>query len=419
VLVVANHPNALVDPMVLFSIAGRSTRPLAKAPLFDQALVGTVLRGLGGLPVYRRQDDASLMGGNDRTFAAAVEALRAGGAVQIYPEGQSHSGPALTPLKTGAARIALLAEEQAGWDLGLVIIPVGLTYERKHLFRGCVVATVGERLLVGGWRERHRADPQAAVRALTAELAERLGAVTLNLEDAADRPLLDVAERLYVREKGLAGWRERESLGRRLPRLQAFARGLAWLRAHDPDAYGHLRRRVESYGRLQELLGVNDADVPRRYGVGPVTRFAVREGMWLMALLPLAAVATVAWAVPYWIPRWVVASVRPEHDAISTYKLGAAILAFPLAWMAWGLAAYVAAGAGWGVGVMAALPAAGLRWVAWTERWRRVSEDVRVFLRAAPRSRLRERLGGLRSRLAEEFEAVAAILPDGEEPPGA
>ena len=50
VLVAANHPNSLVDPLVIFRTAGRATRPLAKAPLFEQPLVGTVLRGLGGLP---------------------------------------------------------------------------------------------------------------------------------------------------------------------------------------------------------------------------------------------------------------------------------------------------------------------------------------------------------------------------------
>ena len=51
VLVAANHPNSLMDPLVIFRTAGRTTRPLAKAPLFEEALVGTVLRGLGGLPV--------------------------------------------------------------------------------------------------------------------------------------------------------------------------------------------------------------------------------------------------------------------------------------------------------------------------------------------------------------------------------
>src|SRR4051812_28557709 len=60
VLVVANHPNALLDPLVIFRIAGRPTRPLAKAPLFQQAFIGTLLRGLGGLPVFRPKDDPAL-----------------------------------------------------------------------------------------------------------------------------------------------------------------------------------------------------------------------------------------------------------------------------------------------------------------------------------------------------------------------
>ena len=71
-----------------------------KAPLFEQALVGTVLKGLGGLPVYRRKDNPELMHLNDLSLDAAIRALQAGGAVQIYPEGQSHSEPSMTPLSS-------------------------------------------------------------------------------------------------------------------------------------------------------------------------------------------------------------------------------------------------------------------------------------------------------------------------------
>jgi 1-acyl-sn-glycerol-3-phosphate acyltransferase len=182
VLVAANHPNALVDPLVIFHTAGRTARPLAKAPLFEQALVGTVLKGLGGLPVYRRVDDQALVHLNERTFAAAIDALRAGGAVQIYPEGHSHSEPSLAPLRTGAARIALMAEERSGWSLGLVVHPVGLTYTRKHLFRGRAVAAFGPTISVAGFRRTYERDQREAVRRLTDAIAERLRGLTLNFE---------------------------------------------------------------------------------------------------------------------------------------------------------------------------------------------------------------------------------------------
>ena len=50
VLVIANHPNSLMDALVIMKIAGRRVRPLAKAPLFQQAIIGHVLNGLGALP---------------------------------------------------------------------------------------------------------------------------------------------------------------------------------------------------------------------------------------------------------------------------------------------------------------------------------------------------------------------------------
>ena len=55
-VVVANHPNSLMDPLVLIRVLDRQTRPLAKASLVDQRILGYNLRAMGGLPVYRKQD---------------------------------------------------------------------------------------------------------------------------------------------------------------------------------------------------------------------------------------------------------------------------------------------------------------------------------------------------------------------------
>lgn len=225
-LVTANHPNALVDPLVIFRTGGRATRPLAKAPLFDQALVGTVLRGLGGLPVYRREDAPALMHLNERTFDAAIAALRRGEAVQIYPEGLSHSQPHLAPVKTGAARIALQAEAGSGWTLGLRIQPVGLTYTRKHLFRGRVVAAFGEPFPVVPYRDAFEAGEREGVQRLTDDVRRRLEGLTLSFDDASEREMVEVAERLYTLEKRLVRWGDRPGMAERLPRLQRFAAGL-------------------------------------------------------------------------------------------------------------------------------------------------------------------------------------------------
>lgn len=409
VLVTANHPNSLLDPLVVFRTAGRPTRPLAKAPLFDQAIVGFMLRVLGGLPVYRRQDDAGQMHRNDDTFRAAIDALRAGSAVQIFPEGITHSEPGLAELRTGAARIALATEAEGDWSVGLRVVPIGLTYRHKERFRGTALASVGEPIVVADWRDAYAADPQTAARDLTATIGERLRGLIVELAAADDEPLVEVAERIWAREKGLAGWRERDPLAERLPRLRAFARGLAWLRLNDPDRHRALEHEVRTYRAWLERLGAVDGDVPPRYGARAVTRYVLREGLMLGIALPFAVVGALLW-YPVWIvPRIAVARLKPHPEAISSYKLIVGFLVAPLLWaILIGLAGWLW---GWGAALLAAaaVPLLGILTLAWGERWLRVRQDADLFLNVLRRPRLQSHLEGRRAALVRAFDEIAAI----------
>jgi len=82
---------------------GRLPRFLGKAEVFAVPVVGRILRSAGQIPVYRKSTDAS------KAFSAAVDAVRRGEAVVVYPEGTISRDPGLWPMvgKTGAARIAL------------------------------------------------------------------------------------------------------------------------------------------------------------------------------------------------------------------------------------------------------------------------------------------------------------------------
>ena len=91
---------------------GRIVRFLTKAELFDIPFVGRIVRSAKQIPVYRLTTDASL------SFSAAVESVRQGECVVVYPEGTITRQPDLWPMtgKTGAARIALSA--------GVPVIPI-------------------------------------------------------------------------------------------------------------------------------------------------------------------------------------------------------------------------------------------------------------------------------------------------------
>lgn len=419
VLVVANHPNSLLDPLVIFRVAGRPTRPLAKAPLFEQRFVGTLLRGLGGLPVYRAVDDPAQMHRNEETFRGAIAALHAGDAVQIYPEGRSHSEPALAPLRTGAARIALAAEAQRDWSLGLAIVPIGLTFHRKSLFRGRALAMIGAPFHITDLRADHAADEAAAVRALTQRIADALAAVTVNVDEARDVRLIDVAERLYARDMRRSGWRRRDALAERVPRLREFAAGVAWLRQRDPGRYRLLARAVDRYRRQAALLGVTEGDIPPTYRVSDTARYVAAEGLALLLLAPIALLGTVAWYPTYLAPRLTLRLVKPEFEAVATYKLATAFVMVPATLALGAAAGALVAGAAGAAAALLLLPAAGLAAVAWHDRWNRVREDAALFLRVAFRRGARDRLARDRAAIVAELSALDAERRTGSTAAGA
>lgn len=108
-IVVVNHVS-YVDPFVIARFVwdcGRIPRFLAKRSLFELPVLGRLINGAGQIPVSRGLRDAA------QSLDAAVDALRRGEIVVIYPEGTVTRDEDFWPMagKTGAARLALLAPD--------------------------------------------------------------------------------------------------------------------------------------------------------------------------------------------------------------------------------------------------------------------------------------------------------------------
>lgn len=179
VILAANHIS-LVDPVALCDFllydVQRAPRFLAKRELFrGNGLVARVLRGADQIPVDRHTPDASA------ALGPAVEALRRGETVVIYPEGTVTRDPGKWPMhaRSGVARLALLS--------GAPVIPVAQwgaqevhdSYRSKglHLLpRTRVRFRVGPPVDLSRWQGREltgdvlREATDAVMDALTAEL---------------------------------------------------------------------------------------------------------------------------------------------------------------------------------------------------------------------------------------------------------
>jgi len=403
VILVGNHPNGLVDPVLLAGTTSRAVRFLGKAPLFDMPVLGQVMRGLEVLPVYRSQDGADT-GDNARTFEAVFAALARGELVCLFPEGKSHDEPALTKLKTGAARMALGAEASAGWKLGVRVVPVGLVYRAKRNFRSRVAVWTGEPLDVRALRALHEGDERAAVAALTQAIADGLRGVTLELERWEDLPLLELAERILFDERAAAE--------ERLARVQAFAQALRTLRAREPGVVAELGERIAHFGERLARLGLRAGDLHKLelvYAPGLVARFVLRNLALLVLGLPLAVLGAAFWFVPHRL-----AGALPRRfatsDTLATMRILAGFVLFPLWLGAAGALAAWRLGALWALPLVLLAPPLGLAALAFRD-WRlAVLGEVRTFLRLVSHERLRALLLAERAELARELEALRARL---------
>jgi len=78
VLLCINHPNNLIDSLLVGSVLPRKVHYLATAALFRNPLVARFLHALGVIPVYRKADDPAKMDRNMEMFAACDQALDRG-----------------------------------------------------------------------------------------------------------------------------------------------------------------------------------------------------------------------------------------------------------------------------------------------------------------------------------------------------
>ncbi|MBZ4394632.1 lysophospholipid acyltransferase family protein [Myxococcus sp. AS-1-15] len=394
VLFVGNHPNGLIDPGLVFILTRRKVTFLAKAPLFRMPVIGWLLKGLDALPVYRKQDDPTKMGGNEGTLDAAKGALVQGRAITIFPEGKSHSEPGLAELKTGASRIALSAVREGA---PVRIVPVGLTYAEKHVFRSEVLIDVGPAIDATAFQPADAASEQDSVRALTERIAEGLRAVTLNLEQWADLPLIQLAEQLFAFKQGGALDAER---------LRLWARGVQLFRTQEPERFEDLRAQLTSFKRRLDLVhATGPSDLALVYRPGNVTSFIVKNLLALVFGLPLFVLGLVLFWLPYQVPR--AASRKAELDVQATVKFLTGFVVMLVWWAGLTVTAGVLGGALLALFTFVAVPPLALFTLYFSERSDVLRRDVDVFFMLGNRARLKALLLADGERLATEVERLA------------
>ena len=208
-LLVANHPNTLLDPAVIQTTAGRRIRFLAKSTLFAGHPLSPLIRRSGAIPVYRKIDPGVDTSRNVEMFAAVEASLADGEAICLFPEGISHAGGRLEPLRTGAARMVL---DNCAAGRPVTVVPVGLNFDALARFRSRVTTVFrpfgglrGPRGELRRRRSGRRASPHRPHRAAAEAPDGRSGTAARSADRRAHRPPLRGRPRRLARRAGATG----------------------------------------------------------------------------------------------------------------------------------------------------------------------------------------------------------------------
>lgn len=323
-LIVANHFNGFVDPVVLTGAYGRLPRFIAKGTLWRTPGVPLIMRVVGVLAVHRQVDGG---GDNAGTFSTVVAELHRGHAVAIFPEGTTHDHQRLAPVRTGAARLAL--DAAADGVEGLHVLPVGITFEDKVALRSRLVIRAGTPIDPAGAAYRDGTgtplgtDDHDAVRRLNEEIRSGLAAVSPDFDSLLDAVEMRGAADLVLRtERGRplaeVPLAEREALASELDDLA-------------PEARSEIGAAVAEHHLLLAAVGVRDDHLVPRVGVRALVTRLVLTVALVLVLLPFALMGAAANVVPAALVA-LAGAVATAPVSKGTNRVLVGVVAFPAAW---------------------------------------------------------------------------------------
>src|SRR5579863_117914 len=329
IILASNHPNDLIDPLLLGTICPRRISFVAKNTLFSFGPFGPIFRRFGVIPIYRRQDAdpaeiEDLIENNKAAFVACRELLARDGVITMFPEGVSHRDPQVKRLKTGTARIALESEASCGFNLGVLILPVGLTFSRWNRFRSEVLIRIGRPIAVEPYRRDFSSDPQEAVRRLTGEIERALHALTVHTEETTLARLARQVHEVFHHRLALPA-----ELAGPLFGEKEILEAIHYFQKIDPPWFFEFKERMEQYHQRLRGLGLRDRVFSHK--TSPWFPFLIFLKALTPALLgfPVALFGILNNYLPYRLPTLI--ARRMEYlNAEGTIKFLSGAFLFPI-----------------------------------------------------------------------------------------
>ena len=379
VILASNHPNTMMDPMLVALLSGRNPHFLARSTLFSSKLRARFFTSIRVLPVYRKEDAQKEMGKNAEVFERCYQALEAGNALVIMPEGLSQMDGTLHEIKTGTARIGLGAEFRNAFELGLKIVPAGINYSSPTEFFRDVQCRFGRPINLKDYQELYEKDEYGAVYQVTNLIKDALEKLTTTVEQAETADVLKNLKKIYQMELAVDLGLDEDMEKHDFSVTRGMADAINWYYMTYPQEFERMDQRMNTYLAKVEGLELRDDLLTTVSG----QRTFARRAWGLAGVIlgfPIYLWGLVNNYIPYRIPQWVVKVLKPSLEYTSTFKMLSGFVAFTIFYILQGMLVYWATASGqWTtIYLMSLLPAARFA-LYYHDTMRRYRQHLRIF----------------------------------------
>jgi glycerol-3-phosphate O-acyltransferase / dihydroxyacetone phosphate acyltransferase len=316
-LIISNHPNTLVDPLISLMWARERCFLLANYSMFKHPVSNWLLSRLYCIPVKRPQDVDGQVVNNDKAFERCDIHLHDNGSIYIAVEGTSFPERHIREFKTGTARIAFSAESKRDFNLNLRILLVGITYFDGLKPNTDIMVNIGEVISVDEWKEKYAQNPRTVVQDFTNFLENNMKTLVIHCCKAEDDNVLRKLELLLESEKPLTT----EGVYARSKKL--IHKMEDW-QDRDEASYLLFKDQVNYYFSILKNNNLRDVNTEK---YNPLSKIPI-----LLLGLPIFLYGFINNIIPTWLSNSLIKWMKqhPVYDTTIRYLAG--LIFFPIFW---------------------------------------------------------------------------------------
>ncbi len=143
VMLLPNHQNALMDPLLYAAFAKGKPYFLTRSDVFENRMLKWIFQGLRMMPIYRLRDGRETLSKNQEVFERCAHLFSRGEQLLLFPEANHNLRRQVRPLSKGYTRIIAQSYENNP-EQDITIVPVGMNYQSAAQFPDRVALYFGQ-----------------------------------------------------------------------------------------------------------------------------------------------------------------------------------------------------------------------------------------------------------------------------------